>query len=242
MSELLINVANYKQRKIKSISKLLINGENVENIKTRENLEIINIELNENNSSFPLYYLLLNLPLGLPNSFLELIFDNYKNINDDNNLIIKKISNNWNYINYDERLEGNFKEKKYMDKCYISIFRTLKLYTRLLIFFIKKNQDKIIYKNGNIHYLFNSYSNRFIWKSKIYNIIKTLIGDKIYNQEFNIENHKQNILNIILLIVNKIKSFRKLDEWSDIYLEEILLLFPSFFFLQKDNVLIYVIY
>ena len=236
LSELLINVANYKQRKIKSISKLLINGENVENIKTRENLELINIELNENNSSFPLYYLLLNLPLGLPNSFLELIFDNYKNINDDNNLIIKKISNNWNYINHDERLEGNFKEKKYMDKCYISIFRTLKLYTRLLIFFIKKNQDKIIYKNGNIHYLFNSYSNRFIWKSKIYNIIKTLIGDKIYNQEFNIENHKQNILNIILLIVNKIKSFRKLDEWSDIYLEEILLLFPSFFFLQKDNI------
>ena len=41
---------------------------------------------------------------------------------------------------------------------------------------------------------------------------------------------------LILLIVNKIQSFRKLDEWSDIYLEEILLLFPSFFFLQKNNI------
>ena len=26
------------------------------------------------------------------------------------------------------------------------------------------------------------------------------------------------------------------QEWSDDYLEEILLLFPSFFFLQKDNI------
>ena len=50
------------------------------------------------------------------------------------------------------------------------------------------------------------------------------------------ENHKQNIISIISLIVNDIELFRKLKEWSDVYLEEILILFPSYFFLEKDNI------
>ena len=123
-----------------------------------------------------------------------------------------------------------------MDKCYNYIFKALKLYTKVLIFFIEKNREKILYKNGNIHYLFNSYSNRNIWKSKINNSIETLIGYNIYNQDFKMENHKQNIISIISLIVNDIELFRKLKKWSDIYMEEILILFPSYFFLDKDNI------
>ena len=63
-----------------------------------------------------------------------------------------------------------------------------------------------------------------------------MIGDKIYNYDFKIENHKQNILNIISIVVNNIESFLQLEEWTNDYLEDILLLFPSFFFLHKDNI------
>ena len=233
--ELLKANDNYKPKKIKLISDLLINGETFENIKNKENLELDNIELNKNKLSFPLYYLLLNMPSGLPKSFLELIFDNYKEINDDKNIIHQKISNNWSYIKKDKRFEESFKEDKYMDICYKHIFKTLKLYAKILIFFIERNKEKINYKNGDIHYLFNSYSNRNIWKSRIYNSIEKQIGDKIISFDFKLENHKFNILNLISLIVNNIKVFRELQEWSDDYLEEILLLFPSFFFLEKDN-------
>ena len=232
----LLEIINYKPKKIKLLSQLLINGKTFENIKNMKNLKLTNIELNKDDSSFPLYYLLLNMPLGLPNYFLELIFDNYREINDDKNLIIQKNINNWNIIKNDKRFEENFKENKYMDKCYNYIFKALKLYTKVLIFFIEKNREKILYKNGNIHYLFNSYSNRNIWKSKINNSIESLIGYNIYNQDFKMENHKQNIISIISLIVNDIELFRKLKEWSDVYLEEILILFPSYFFLEKDNI------
>ena len=234
--ELLRDIAEYKPKKIKLISELLINGESAENIKKMKNLELANIILNKDKQSFPLYYLLYNMPLGLPNSFLELIFENYKEIDDDKNIISQKLENNWNYINVAQRIEENFNENEYMNICYKYIFKTLKLYTKLLIFFIEKNKEKINCRNGNIHYLFNSYSNRNIWNSKIYNAIETLNGDIIYKQDFNIENHKQNILNTISLIINKIELFRNLTEWPDDYLEEILLLFPSFFFLQKDNI------
>ena len=230
------NIVKNRQKKIKLVSELLINGETFENIQKMENLEITYIKLNKDYPSFPLYYLLYNMPLGLPDSFLQLIFVNYKEINDDNNLIIQKITSNWNIINNEKRIEENFKGNKYMDKCSIYIFKALKLYTELLIYFIDKNRDKIIYKNGNIHYLFNSYSNRNIWKSKINNSIESLIGDKIYNPDYKLENHKQNILNIISIVINNIEFFIQLKEWSNDYLEEILLLFPSFFFLHKDNI------
>ena len=132
----LLEMVNYKPKKIKLLSQLLINGKAFENIKNMKNLKLTNIELNKDDSSFPLYYLLLNMPLGLPNDFLELIFDNYREINDDKNLINQNNINNWNIIKNDKRFEENFKENKYMDKCYNFIFKALKLYTMLLIFFI----------------------------------------------------------------------------------------------------------
>ena len=61
---------------------------------------------------------------------------------------------------------------------------------------VKRIISKVMFKTNIDYktYIFNSYNNRYIWKSKIYNAIEKLIGIKIYNQEFKIENHKQNIL------------------------------------------------
>ena len=228
--------AKYKQKNIKILCELLIRGEKVEDIKNMEKLEIPNIELNSNKSSFPLYYLLLNMPSGLPDCFLELIFDDYANIKDDKKIIISSIVNNWNLINKDKKFKETFKENERMDKCFKALFKTLKLYTELLQFFIEKNREKIITKNGDIHYIFNSYNNRKVWKSKIPNTIGKILGENIYDENFKIENHKHNIMSLISLVTDKIELFRKIEESTDDYLEEILLLFPSFYFLKKDNI------
>ena len=55
-------VVKNRQKKIKLISELLINGETFENIQKMGNLEITYIKLNRDNPSFPLYYLLYNMP------------------------------------------------------------------------------------------------------------------------------------------------------------------------------------
>ena len=237
--DLVINDAKCKPGMIKLISESLLKGYTIGNIKNIIKQSAIKnkkqLELIKNNLSFPLYYLLLNMPSGLPDCFLQLIFKNYLDIYDDKHIIIKSLNNNWNIINKNNYFENNFKEIKCMEKCFEFVYKTLKLYVKLLIFFIEENKEKINYKEGNIHYIFNSYNNREIWKSKIPNTIWNLIGKKIYNKDFNLDTHKENILNLINFVINKIEIFRKLETWNDIYIEEILLLFPSFFFLKKDN-------
>ena len=234
--ELVYNKSQKKPKKIKLISDLLLKGENVKNILEMNEDKLTIIELDKEKLSFPLYYLLLNMPSGLPDCFLELIFNNYDKIDDDKNLITKSRKNNWNLIIKDKFFEENFKENKYMEKCYIYIFECLKLYCRLLNFFIQKNKEKINYRNGNIHYIFNSYNNRYIWKSKIYNSIGKILGNKIFHRDFMIKNHIENIMNLVSFVIDKIELFKKLNDIEyqiDDYLEDILLLFPSFFFLDK---------
>ena len=153
------------------ISELLLQGDTVEIIKKMEQIKLTNINISTNGSSFPLYYLLLNMPSGLPDCFLQLIFKNYNNIYDERNIIIKSKTNNWNIINKNKKFEENFKDNQLMELCYIYIYKTLGLYVKLLNFFIEENKEKINYREGNIHYIFNSYNNRDIWKSKIPNLI-----------------------------------------------------------------------
>ena len=224
---------------MKIICELLKLGKTVKDIKEMEKLDSSNINLEVNIFSYPLYYLLINMPSGLPDCFLKLIFDNYGYIIDDKNLIIKSFENNWNLIDKNKISYENLNANKNIEVCFKYLFKTLKLYTKLLIYFIEKNKEKINNRNGNIHYIFNSYSKRNIWKCKIPNIIDLELGKNILNKDFNIEKHKQNIMNTISLIISKIDIFRKLNqvkEEIDVYLENILLLFPSYFFLERDNV------
>ena len=58
------------------------------------------------------------------------------------------------------------------------------------------------------------------------------------SKDFNIIKHKQNIINLISLIINKIELIRNIPQIGgsvDNYIENILILFPSYFFLKKDN-------
>ena len=106
-------------------------------------------------------------------------------------------------------------------------------------FYIDKNREKIIYKNGEIHYIFNSYSNENIWKSQIPNKFRNIINKNNLNQDYNIKKHLENILYLIDFIISNINSFsiiNEIKEEFDKYLNEILLLFSSYFFLKNDNI------
>ena len=228
---------NYKPKKIKILSELLLQGEKIENIKNMKDLALTSTKLISNESTYKLYFLLFNMPTGLPDCFLQLIFKEYSHIKDYNNLIVKSI-HNWNMINKDKILEESFKEINYIKSCCICLFETLKIYTKLLLFHIDKNRKKIKYRYGNIHYIFNSYRNEKIWKSKIRSSFNYKLEKKFLNQDYNIKNHRENIFNLIEQIINEYNlysSIEKIKEKLDKYLEEILLLFPSYFFLEKNN-------
>ena len=230
-SEDLLKIANNKPKNIKLINILLHQGKSVDEIIKMEKLFIPKIKLIKNKSSYPLYYILTIMPSGLPDCFLKLIFDDYNYIIDDKNLIIKHPDNNWNLVNINKILDENWKESEYINISYKYIFKSLKIYTQLLNYFIEKNKDKINNKYGNIHYIYNSYSNNDIWKCNIINKIEKLLGKNILNKDFDIQKHKQNIINLISLIINKIEIFRQIYHIEvDYFIENILLLFPSFFF------------
>ena len=230
-SEDLLKIAKNKPKNIKLISILLHQGKSVDEIIKMEKLFIPKIKLIKNKLSYPLYYILTIMPSGLPDCFLKLIFDDYNYIIDDKNLIIKHPDNNWNLVNINKILDENWKESEYINISYKYIFKSLKIYTQLLNYFIEKNKDKINNKYGNIHYIYNSYSNNDIWKCNIINKIEKLLGKNILNKDFDIQKHKQNIINLISLIINKIEIFRQIYHIEvDYFIENILLLFPSFFF------------
>ena len=106
-------------------------------------------------------------------------------------------------------------------------------------YFIEKNRDQIKYRDGIVHCIFNSYSNRDLWKCKIPNTISKKLGAKIFSEDFSIHKHKKNIANLISLIINNIEILRQIEEIEDkidFFLENILLLFPSYFFIEKENI------
>ena len=154
-SEDLLKIAKNKPKNIKLINILLHQGKSVDEIIKMEKLFIPKIKLIKNKLSYPLSYILTIMPSGLPDCFLKLIFDDYNYIIDDKNLIIKHPDNNWNLINKNKILDENWKESEYINISYKYFFKSLKIYTQLLNYFIEKNKDKINNKYGNIHYIYN---------------------------------------------------------------------------------------
>ena len=236
----LINKAKSSPKIIEKISNLILKGKNFYEIINMKGLFEVNINLLENQkkSTFLLYYLLLNMPSGLPNSFLKLVFEDFSSIEDNKGFIVKSIEDNWKIIKKDKYFYENFKVNQDINDCCRILFRTLKIYTKLLNFFINKNRKKIYNKDGNIHYIYNSYNTEEIWKCNIPNNIEKILGKKILSKDFNIIKHKQNIINLISLIINKIELIRNIPQIGgsvDNYIENILILFPSYFFLKKDN-------
>ena len=246
------NYANYFKNHIRNIdsknilyagfntlkNKLLYQEKNFEKniIKNISQKNII-----ENDLLYFFYFLIYNMPSGLPDCFLELIFDNYNEIKYDRKLIVKSKIDNWNIINNKKQFDEIFKENKSIEICCKYIFKTLKLYAIILNYFINKNRKRVNRRDGIIHYIYNSYSYKNIWKCKIENTYRKILKKNINNEDFNIYKHKQNILSLINLVICKINFFRELKEKKiaeqiDNYIESILLLFSSYFFQEKDNI------
>ena len=232
----LLNKAKHRPKEIKNIIELLTQGKSVEEIIKNE-IKIPKNGIIENDRAYELYFLLFIMPSGLPDCFLNLIFDDYFNIKYDNKMITKSKNNyNWNLIMNNKRFYENFKLKKDIQSCYEYIFKALKLYTILLNFFIEKNKYNINYRDGNIHYIYNAYSYKEIFKFKIKNTFDGLPLKDILNKDLDIHKHKKNIINLISYVTNEINLIKIVNNEIVHYLEGILLLFPSYFFLEKDNI------
>ena len=194
-------------------------------------------------------FLLSKMPSGLPDCFLQLIFKN----NFDDELISKYTMNNWNYFNTDINFEElEIKEEKqepikednktnkqitfedFEKYCMEYMLKALKLYAKLLYYYIEKDRNEIIYPDENIHFLFNSYNNEGIWKSNIPKIKddENINENEFLDKDFNIQNHRENIYYLISYLVEKLDYIDEAYIYID-YLVEILLLFPSYFFLKK---------
>ena len=91
-------------------NKLLYQENNFE--RNENKLENKNGKLTKNDSSYFLFFLIYNMPDGLPDCFLELIFDDYYNIKYDYNLIVKSRINKWNVINNKKQFDENLKKLK----------------------------------------------------------------------------------------------------------------------------------
>ena len=202
-------------------------------VKINENYDenLMNLSLDE--PLFSYLFLLSKMPLGLPDCFVYLIFKT----NFNNNLIRKNTLNKWNYVNHDiiNQMNKNISNFETLKKNSIKyMLKALRLYCKILYFNIEKNRNKINYPDENIHFIFNSYNNEGIWKSNIQNIDdkKDIDENEFFKNDFNIQNHAENINNLINYFVKEIKYYEDQPKFID-YLLEILLLFPSFFFLKK---------
>ena len=253
-SENLLKLVNYQPKKIKIISNLIDKGysyekikEYIESKKINERKEIIITEQLMEKDISRIYFLLSFMPSGLPDSLIKLIYQNCDKIiveeDKNNRLIYKDPDNNWNYLN-DCKKEINifFKDKKDERKQIIS--KCLKVYAFLLFFYIEKNKQNICFPDNNIHYIFNSYNGTGIWKSfdiEMYKYCFYEYNEKtkkeyenIINYDFDLERHSKNIINLMMNNLDDIKELLKNNDINKEFIEQILLMLPSCYFLKKE--------
>ena len=251
----LIKLVKCQQKKIEILSDLIRKYDDYNIIKKYiESKEILKQkeknrieQLLEKNDISKIYYLLSNMPSGLPNSILNLIYPDYFTIMAEGkrniNLIYRDPNDNWNYL-YDFKKEiiNYFKNKDKEKKEYIS--NCIEIYSKLLYEYIKKNKQNICFPgDSNIHYIFNSYNGTGIWKTfdrEMYEYCFYQNHSKnkkeyetILNYEFDLEKHAKNI---IYLIENNLEDINNLlkSEIIKEYIEQILIMLPSCYFLKKQ--------
>ena len=254
----LFEMINYQPKKINDIAECISRGADYEELVT-----IIKSKINEENigknkfeqimekSVSKIYYLLSIMKEGLPNSIIKLIFRDYEEAMEEedknNTLIYRDEEDNWYHIiqKYKKDIDNYFIiKKKFKEEC---ISNCLKVFARMLFFYIEKNKQNICFPDGDIHYIFNSYNGNGIWKSfddSIYQYcflyeIETEIDKEEYNNillnDFSLERYKNNIINLIENNLEYIKILlNNNDSVFNEYLEQILIMLPSSFFLQKD--------
>ena len=113
-------------------------------------------------------------------------------------------------------------------------------------FFILKKIENICFPDNNIHYIFNSYNNRGIWKSfdiQLYEYCFYFEYSKnkkeyenVLNNDFDLEKYMKNITSVILNNLADIKELIKNNDYNKEYIEQILIMLPSCFFLKVECV------
>ena len=94
------------------------------------------------------------------------------------------------------------------------ICKCLEIYAKLLFYYIKKTRENICFPDSNVHYHFNSYNNKGIWKTfDLNNYELCFIKDdksndynNIIDNDFLLEKHTENIYNLIDVNAETIKT------------------------------------
>jgi hypothetical protein len=91
------------------------------------------------------------MPSGLPNSLINLIYpEEFKKTEDlKKPLIFSDPNDNWKHVK-DFKRDATFLkiEKKIKVEC---IYNCLRVYSKLLFFYIEENREKICFPDTNIH-------------------------------------------------------------------------------------------
>ena len=260
----LLNLIKFRPKKIKILSELIDKGYNYEELKEfidskkiDEQREVTKKEqLIQRSDISRIYFLLSFMPSGLPDSLLQLIIQGCHKIimeeNENNRLIYKDPDNNWNYINDCKKEINNiFADKDKKNEKKEIILQCLKVYSTLLFFYIDKNRQNICFPDNNIHYIFNSYNGTGIWKSFDIEMYKYCFYDSkrkkyenIINYDFDLEKHSKNIINFMKYNLEEIKDLLKTNDINKEYIEQILIMLPSCYFLKKEckNIIMQCIY
>ena len=248
----LIELTGYTRKKVNELAELIGKYNDYDKLKEKlQSDELFNNNINIQNEIrlmldkdiANIYCLLSIMSFGFPESMLKLFEPNYKNIineEDEKNLIINEPNYNWYTI-----LESRYKKEIFEiteDKKKDCIIKCFEIYAQLLFYFIKKTREDICFPDSNIHYNFNSYNNKGIWKSFDYEVYQLLFltedKSKVYNNiienDFILERHAENIYNLIdknIDIIEKIILYDNNYKQKE-YINQILLMLPS---ISKSN-------
>ena len=252
----LLQITDYSRKKVTDLAELIGKYNNFEKLKKvliESNDNKINIQselgLLRQKEILKLYYLLSIMHYGLPESMINLYNPSFRKIireQDEESLIYIEPNNKWYYI-LEERYKKDicdFVENEKKEDC-ISI--CLKIYSKLLFYYIGENGSKVCFPDSDIHYNFNSYNNKGIWKTIDYEIYEKLfLKDDILvkeeytfilNNDFDLEKHTFNIYNLIEKNSDIIKKliFDDNNVEQREYLNQILLMLPSIYVTKKNS-------
>ena len=253
--EELLELTGYSRININELAELIGKYNNFEKLKniiqSQEFNNSGNIQnelrkLMENQIS-KIYYLLTIMVNGLPASMIYLYEPDFKKIirkEDEEKLIYIEPNNNWytiiekRYKKYMVQYIQEGLKKEYICKC-------LEIYAKLLFFYIEKTRKKVCFPDCNIHYNFNSYNNKGIWKTfdnNIYELYflkedKSNTYNNILENDFILEKHADNIYYLIANNIDIIKDLIYIDRDNNVeqkeYLYQILLMLPSIYAFKK---------
>ena len=248
----LIELTGYSRKKINDLAELIGKYNNYEKLK-----EILQAQDFNNASNFQneirlllekdiskIYCLLSLMSFGLPESMLSLFEPNFKIIikkEDEEKLIYQEPNYNW-YTIIDKKYKKDISEVM-QDKKKECICKCLEIYAKLLFYYIQKTKKYICHPDSNIHYNFNSYSDKGIWRTfdfKIYEYYflkedKSKDYKNILEKDFVLEKHSENIYNLIEKNIGIIKSlvFNDNNVQQKEYINQILLMLPSIYISEK---------